>query len=148
MLTWKMTLWLVAATLGALMGVFDKHYKLKSYLLQAVGEFLLQCARVENEVWLVAEAVDALMDVFAEDHLNMIVQELGLIQKLSALAPQIKTKVTAYGVVLNLRVCVLCCLLIPCVSIRISVSCMTTLSYVCKSPNQASGHTQSLLSAW
>ena len=73
---------------------------------QAVGEFLLQCARMENSAWLIAEAVDAIMDVFAEDHLNTVIRELELVQKLSALLPQLKAKVR----MLTVYVVVSCCL--------------------------------------
>ena len=41
------------------------------------------------------------MDVFAEDHLNTIIQELEMLNKLKALAPQLKTKVSEkvfYGI--------------------------------------------------
>ena len=62
-------------------------------MFQAIGEFLLQFARVESEAWLVAECVDAIMDMFSEDHLILLIQEIGLLQKLTALFPHLKTMV-------------------------------------------------------
>jgi hypothetical protein len=44
-------------------------------------------------VWLLAEAVDAIMDVFAEDHLIPVLRELEMGQKLGAFAPKFITQV-------------------------------------------------------
>ena len=43
---------------------------------------------------MVAEALDAIFDVFAEDHLNPGMREIGLVDKLQALVPSLKQKVS------------------------------------------------------
>ena len=62
--------------------------------LQSIGVFFLEMATKDNKLWVVAEALDAVFDVFAEDHIDPIVKEIGLIDKLRALAPMLKVKVS------------------------------------------------------
>ena len=49
--------------------------------------------RIEKELWVVAEAVDAIMDVFAEDHLNQVLIEVDMLPTLTSMMPHLKTKV-------------------------------------------------------
>ena len=65
---------------------------LLSYL-ENIGRFLLDISRKDDTVWIVAEALDAIFDVFAEDHINQIIQDLNMLQILSQLAPILKAKV-------------------------------------------------------
>jgi len=47
----------------------------------------------DERLWVAAEALDATFDVFAEDHIDPVLQEIDLIAKLQAIAPVLKTKV-------------------------------------------------------
>ena len=43
---------------------------------------------------MIAEALDAIFDVFAEDHTDPVLHEIDLVAKLQAVAPTLKTKVS------------------------------------------------------
>ncbi|XP_013413297.1 HEAT repeat-containing protein 3-like [Lingula anatina] len=62
-------------------------------LLKNIGTFLVEIVSKDQELWVVAEALDAIFDVFAEDHLDSVVREIGLTDKLKAVAPQLKAKI-------------------------------------------------------
>ncbi|WAR11769.1 HEAT3-like protein [Mya arenaria] len=62
-------------------------------LLKDVGLCLLERVCGDGDLWVVGEALDAIFDVFSEDHLDPIVREIGLVQKLKTIAPGIKSKV-------------------------------------------------------
>lgn len=47
----------------------------------------------DSQLWVVGEALDSMFDVFAEDHTDSVLKEIGLVSKLKALAPTLKTKV-------------------------------------------------------
>ncbi|XP_046386001.1 HEAT repeat-containing protein 3 isoform X2 [Ischnura elegans] len=62
-------------------------------LLGHVGSFLLLvCTKAEEELWVVAEALDALMDVFAEDCTDKAAVQIGLVQSLKTLLPRLRSK--------------------------------------------------------
>lgn len=61
-------------------------------MLQSLGLFLLETVCKEEELWVVAEALDAIFDVFGEDHLNGIITEIRLIDRLRQLLPGLKAK--------------------------------------------------------
>ena len=63
-------------------------------LAQGIGVFLLEVACKDGELWVVAESLDALFDVFAEDHVDVVAKEIELLQKLRSLVPVLKTKVS------------------------------------------------------
>ena len=44
---------------------------------------------------MIAEALDAIFDVFAEDHTDPVLHEIDLVAKLQAVAPTLKTKVSS-----------------------------------------------------
>jgi len=62
-------------------------------LLILIGEFLLNCViqtgHHDNLIGI-AEALDTIFDVFAEDDYNGILKEIGMIQQLKAFVPQFK----------------------------------------------------------
>ena len=58
-----------------------------------MGEFLCHVVSSDSEVIVVAEALDAMYDVFAEDKTDPVVKELGLVAKLQELVPVLKKKV-------------------------------------------------------
>lgn len=55
--------------------------------------FLLDACTKENEVWVIAEALDAIMDIFAEDETNELAAEIELVDKLRVLMPILNNKV-------------------------------------------------------
>ncbi|XP_074644939.1 HEAT repeat-containing protein 3-like [Tubulanus polymorphus] len=62
-------------------------------LLKNIGLFLVELASNDSELWVTAEALDGLFDVFAEDHVDPIVKEIALVPKLKQIAPALKVKV-------------------------------------------------------
>ena len=48
----------------------------------------------DQRLWVVAEALDAIFDVFAEDHTDPVLRELDLVAKLQAVTAILKTKVS------------------------------------------------------
>ncbi|XP_063238676.1 HEAT repeat-containing protein 3 [Bacillus rossius redtenbacheri] len=62
-------------------------------LVKAVGTLLLEAAAGEAELWVGAEALDTLMDVFAEDETDRAAADIDLVQRLRALLPAVRHKV-------------------------------------------------------
>ena len=60
---------------------------------QDIGVFLLEIVCKDSDLWVVAEALDAIFDVFGEDHIDPVVREIGLVEKLNTVAPALKAKV-------------------------------------------------------
>ncbi|KAI0219973.1 HEAT repeat-containing protein 3 [Lamellibrachia satsuma] len=61
-------------------------------LLKNVGLFLYNVVCGDQRLWVVAEALDAIFDVFAEDHTDPVLRELDLVAKLQAVTAVLKTK--------------------------------------------------------
>ncbi|XP_026758786.1 HEAT repeat-containing protein 3 [Galleria mellonella] len=57
-----------------------------------ITEFILEQAHKENEVWVLAEALDTLIDLYSEDETDEIAAKVKLVDKLTVLAPIIKNK--------------------------------------------------------
>ncbi|XP_045528350.1 HEAT repeat-containing protein 3 [Pieris brassicae] len=57
-----------------------------------ITEFLLDQAHKENEVWVLAEAIDTLVDLYSEDETDEIAAKVKLVEKLSILSPILKNK--------------------------------------------------------
>lgn len=53
----------------------------------------MEAATASKHLWLVAEALDSVMDVFAEDSNNVHLKELGIIPTLQTILPQLKSMV-------------------------------------------------------
>ncbi|OWF45096.1 HEAT repeat-containing protein 3-like [Mizuhopecten yessoensis] len=81
----------IVATFGA---HFAKNKEPHPMLLN-LGVFLLEVACHEGELWVVAEALDSIFDVFGEDHLNNILSEIRLLDRLRQLLPMLKAKMKA-----------------------------------------------------
>lgn len=62
-------------------------------LIKNIGNFLLEVGNKDSELWVSAEALDAIMDVFAEDHLDPLASEISLMEKLKLLLPTLKSRV-------------------------------------------------------
>ncbi|XP_045501868.1 HEAT repeat-containing protein 3 [Colias croceus] len=57
-----------------------------------ITEFILEQAHKENEVWVLAEAIDTLVDLYSEDETDSIAAKVKLVEKLAILAPILKNK--------------------------------------------------------
>ncbi|KAI8438555.1 hypothetical protein MSG28_011021, partial [Choristoneura fumiferana] len=57
-----------------------------------ITDFILDQAHKENEVWVLAEALDTIIDLYSEDETDVLAAKLNLVDKLSALAPIMKNK--------------------------------------------------------
>ncbi|CAH0727325.1 unnamed protein product, partial [Brenthis ino] len=57
-----------------------------------ITEFILDQAHKENEVWVLAEAIDTLVDLYAEDDTDVLAVRVKLMDKLKILAPILKNK--------------------------------------------------------
>lgn len=62
-------------------------------LLKNIGKFLLDVCVRETQLWVIAEAVDSIMDVFGEDETDLAAAQVNLVEKLQALLPALKSKV-------------------------------------------------------
>ncbi|KAM3967830.1 HEAT repeat-containing protein 3 isoform 3-T3 [Aphomia sociella] len=63
-----------------------------SNVICAITDFILEQAHKENEVWVLAEALDTLIDLYSEDETDEIAAKVKLVEKLIVLAPIIKNK--------------------------------------------------------
>ncbi|XP_061708922.1 HEAT repeat-containing protein 3 [Cydia pomonella] len=57
-----------------------------------ITDFILEQAHKENEVWVLAEAVDTIIDLYSEDETDALAAKLNLVEKLNALSPVLKNK--------------------------------------------------------
>jgi hypothetical protein len=58
--------------------------------------FLLEICCKENDLWVIAESLDAMFDVFGEDHLDPIVREIQMVERLKSLLPTLKSQVRSF----------------------------------------------------
>lgn len=64
-----------------------------SNVICTITEFILDQALRENEVWVLAEALDTIVDLYSEDETDFIAAKVKLVEKLAVLAPILKNKV-------------------------------------------------------
>ena len=64
------------------------------WIFQDIGVFLLEIVCKDTDLWVVAESLDSIFDVFGEDHIDPVVKEIELVQKLKMITPTLKSKVT------------------------------------------------------
>lgn len=57
-----------------------------------ITDFILEQAHKENEVWVLAEAIDTIIDLYSEDETDALAAKLNLVEKLNALSPVLKNK--------------------------------------------------------
>lgn len=60
--------------------------------LLKIAECLYHVASSEEHLWLSAEALDAILDIFAEDDTDLIVREFQMVKKLQSLYPNLQRK--------------------------------------------------------
>ncbi|XP_050489362.1 HEAT repeat-containing protein 3 [Bombus huntii] len=61
-------------------------------LIKHVSTFLLDICKTELSVWIMAESLDTIMDIYAEDDSDQLASEIKLVEKLHVLAPLFKNK--------------------------------------------------------
>ncbi|XP_039758896.1 HEAT repeat-containing protein 3 [Pararge aegeria] len=61
-----------------------------SIVICTITEFILEQAHKENKVWVLAEAIDTLVDLYSEDETDLLAAKVKLVEKLSVLAPILK----------------------------------------------------------
>ncbi|KOX74373.1 HEAT repeat-containing protein 3 [Melipona quadrifasciata] len=61
-------------------------------LIKYVSTFLLDICITESSVWVIAESLDAIMDIYAEDNSDQLASEIKLVEKLHTLVPLFKNK--------------------------------------------------------
>lgn len=86
----------IFGSLGCLLGSSTAQNSIS--LLKAIGTFLLDvCNKDKVELWVESEALDALFDVFADDHLDPVLHEIGGVDKLNSILPIFKHKISVQG---------------------------------------------------
>lgn len=78
----------IVATIATLIGKTLPEHS----VVQDVGSFLVTVASHSPDLVVVAEALDALFDVFSDDATDPVARKLGLTERLSSILPQLKTK--------------------------------------------------------
>lgn len=80
--------------LGNLALIIAKSDNLNKYeLMKHISIFLLVTSATDSMAWVMAECIDALMDIFSDDDTDKLAAEIQLTVKLSELVPILKTKV-------------------------------------------------------
>ena len=70
----------------------NKLNDITSNVICTITEFILEQAHKENEVWVLAEAIDTIIDIYSEDETDILAAKVKLTDKLSVLAPLLKNK--------------------------------------------------------
>lgn len=65
-----------------------------SNVICTITDFIIEQAHKENEVWVVAEAIDTLVDLYSEDETDFLAAKVKLADKLAVLAPILRNKVS------------------------------------------------------
>lgn len=64
---------------------------------QHVSIFLLDTCMMESKVWVMAETLDAIMDIYSEDASDQLASEIKLVEKLHTLLPLFKNKARLFS---------------------------------------------------
>lgn len=81
----------IISTIGCLLAKkLEPHSMLKN-----IGMFLLEIICKDGDLWVVAEALDSLFDVFGEDHLDPVVREIHLVERLKQILGPLKAKINS-----------------------------------------------------
>ncbi|XP_076233884.1 HEAT repeat-containing protein 3 [Calliopsis andreniformis] len=62
-------------------------------LIKNVTTFLLDTCMLESKAWVIAEALDAIMDVYSEDDSDQLASKIELVKRLHTVLPYFKNKV-------------------------------------------------------
>ncbi|XP_057379053.1 HEAT repeat-containing protein 3-like [Daphnia carinata] len=84
----------ILGTLGSMAaGVDPPLLEPRASIVRGVGQILLDTACLSQDLWVTAEAMDALFDVFKEDHTDPVVSDIQLVERLKSMAPTFKHRV-------------------------------------------------------
>ncbi|XP_018310227.1 HEAT repeat-containing protein 3 [Mycetomoellerius zeteki] len=61
--------------------------------IKLVSTFLLDISKTETRVWVIAESIDAIMDIYAEDETDHLAADIKLIPRLLSIMPHFKSKI-------------------------------------------------------
>ncbi|XP_055594376.1 HEAT repeat-containing protein 3 [Uranotaenia lowii] len=61
-------------------------------LIKLIIDFVITTCLKEQDIWTISEAVDSMMDIFADNDWNQIVHEVGMVTKCKELDRRMKTK--------------------------------------------------------
>ena len=90
----KVNLLQILGTLGSMAaGAEPPMLEPRSSIVRGIGQILLETACLTLDLWVTAEAMDALFDVFKEDHTDQVVGDIQLLERLRTLAPSFKHRV-------------------------------------------------------
>ncbi|GFS89845.1 HEAT repeat-containing protein 3 [Nephila pilipes] len=81
----------ILGIIGCLLG--NLNLSSSSHLIKIIGSVLLDISSKSVDMWVVAEALDVLFDVFAEDHIDYIAREINLVERLNNILPALKAKI-------------------------------------------------------
>ena len=71
-----------------------------SNVVCVITEFIIEQAAKESEVWVIAEAIDTLVDLYSEDETDELAARVNLVEKLALLLPAIKSKVFFFNILI------------------------------------------------
>ena len=92
----KVNLLQVLGTLGSMAaGNEPPLLEPRSLILRGIGQVLLDIACLETDLWIASEAIDALFDVFKEDHTDPVIGEIQLVERLKTLVSGFKPRVNS-----------------------------------------------------
>ncbi|XP_011639881.1 HEAT repeat-containing protein 3 isoform X1 [Pogonomyrmex barbatus] len=60
--------------------------------IKLVSTFLLDISKTETQIWIIAESIDAIMDIYAEDETDHLAIDIELVPKLLSVVPHFKNK--------------------------------------------------------
>ncbi|KYN40722.1 HEAT repeat-containing protein 3 [Trachymyrmex septentrionalis] len=60
--------------------------------IKLVSTFLLDISKTETRAWVIAESIDALMDIYAEDETDHLAADIKLVPRLLSIMPHFKSK--------------------------------------------------------
>lgn len=71
------------------------------YCWQLISTFLFDISRTETQVWVIAESIDAIMDIYTEDETDHLAADIELVPRLLSIMPVFKKKVNILFFILN-----------------------------------------------
>lgn len=102
----------VRVNIVSILGTFGNHLSTLlmddagcAFRLKDIGLFLLELCGKDTEMGVVSEALDAIIDVFAEDHTDGVAREIHLVERLQRILPSFKNKIKSQRKHLGERYC-------------------------------------------
>jgi len=79
------------------------------YFWQLVSTFLLDISKSETQVLVIAESIDAIMDIYTEDDTDHLAADIKLVPRLLSVMPHFKNKVNILFLIYYLKYHILIC---------------------------------------